>query len=82
MKLTKSQLKRIIKEELSQVLNEGMTEEDEAFLEKNNFGDPPMGLTPTQEKAFVDALRKNPENYDDIHDIFYSHAEDNDLYDI
>ena len=80
MNLTKSQLKQIIKEELSQVLNEdieGMTDEDYNFLIDNNFSDPPMGLFPAQEKAYVDALRKNPENHDDIFKIFQDYADAN-----
>ena len=75
MKITKTQLKQIIKEEISKVLmNENLTKEDEDFLEKNDFGDPPMGLTPEQEKAFVNALRKNPENYEEINDRFQDYA--------
>jgi|TARA_R110000824_G_scaffold85062_22_gene211705 hypothetical protein len=73
-RITKQQLKEIIKEEINSLLNEGMTKEDEEFLEKNDFSDPPMGLTPAQEKAYVDALRENPENHDDIYDRFQDHA--------
>jgi len=77
MKITKSQLKQIIKEELSQVMNVGMTNEDEAFLINNDFNDPPMGLTDAQEKAYVDALRENPENHDEIYERFENRAEEN-----
>ena len=82
MKITKAQLKQIIKEEITKVLmsegmteeSEGMTKEDEEFLVINDFSDPPMGLYPAQEKAYVDALRENPENHDDIYDRFQNHA--------
>ena len=82
MKITRSQLKTISKEEITKVLmNEGMTPEDEKFLEDNDFGDPPMGLTPAQEKAFVDQLREDPEGYDEIYGRFYDQAEANEYYD-
>jgi len=82
MKITKAQLKQIIKEELTKVLeNEGMTPEDEKFLEDNDFSEPPMGLTPAQEKAYVDALREDPENEGEIYDRFYDQAEANEYYD-
>ena len=72
MKITKTQLKQIIKEEISRILNEneGMTSEDEAYLREEDFNDPPMGLTDAQKKAYVDALRTNPENHDDIYERF------------
>jgi len=78
MKITKSQLKQIIKEELSRILNEneGMTKEDEDFLIDNDFDDPPMGLTDAQEKAYVDALRKG-ENPDEVYERFEDVAEQN-----
>ena len=100
MKITRSQLKQIIKEELRdyyggkshpqskadaamprrpdfQVPPAGMTKEDEEFLINNDFNDPPMGLTDAQEKAYVDALRKNPENHDEIYERFEDRAEEN-----
>ena len=101
MKITKTQLKQIIKEELRdyyggkshsqserdpaqprrpdfQVQPAGMTKEDEAFLANNkDFNDPPMGLTDAQEKAYVDALRENPENHDEIYERFENRAEEN-----
>ena len=82
MKITRSQLKSIIKEEITKVLmNEGMTPEDEKFLEDNDFSDPHMGLTPAQEKAYVDALREDPENEGEIYDRFYDQAEANEYSD-
>ena len=82
MKITKSQLKSIIKEEITKALmNEGMTPEDEKFLRDNDLGDPPMDLTPAQEKAFVDALREDPENYDEIYGRFQDQAEYNEYSD-
>lgn len=82
MKITRSQLKSIIKEEITKVLmSESMTPEDEKFLEDNDFGDPPMGLTPAQEKAFVDALREDPEDYDEIYGRFQDYAEYNEYSD-
>tara|TARA_R110002020_G_scaffold469970_1_gene695379 strand:- start:38 stop:307 length:270 start_codon:yes stop_codon:yes gene_type:complete len=83
MRLTKSQLKQIIKEEITKVLmteeSEGMTKEDEDFLIDNDFSDPPMGLKPAQEKAYVDALRGNPDKHDEIYDRFQDYAYANEL---
>ena len=76
MKITKSQLKQIVKEELSQVMDAGMTKEDEDFLINNDFNDPPMGLTDAQEKAYVDALRKG-ENPDEVYERSKNRAEEN-----
>ena len=47
-----------------------MTKEDEDFLINNDFNDPPPGLTDAQEKAYVDVLRENPENHDEIYERF------------
>ena len=80
MKITKPQLKQIIKEELSRILNEneGMTKKDEDFLKDKDFNDPPMGLTDAQEKAYVSALREDPENHDDIYEKYQDIADQND----
>jgi hypothetical protein len=58
-------------------MDAGMTKEDEDFLINNDFNDPPMGLTDAQEKAYVDALRENPENHDDIYERFEDIAYEN-----
>ena len=78
MKITKSELKQIIKEEITKALmSEGMTPEDKKFLKDNDFDDPPSGLTPEQEKAYVDALKERPEDYEEIYDRFEDRADDN-----
>ena len=48
------------------------------FLKDKDFNDPPMGLTDAQEKAYVSALREDPENHDDIYEKYQDIADQND----
>ena len=87
MKITKSQLKSIIKEELEVSMmkeSEGMLpdfkENFSKFLDDNHV-DPPMGLTPAQEEAYVDTIRKAfIKAYDDAYELFRAYAEENEMY--
>jgi hypothetical protein len=90
MKITKTQLKQIIKEELEASMvkeseDEGMgpdfKENFSKFLDDNHV-DSPMGLTPAQEEAYVDALRKAfIDAYTEIFERFYDQAEANEYND-
>ena len=89
MKITKTQLKQIIKEELEasmmkesddEGMIEGFKENFSKFLDDNHV-DPPMGLTPAQEEAYVDMIRKAfIKAYDDAHELFRAYAEENEMY--
>jgi len=86
MKLTKSKLKQIIKEELEKVLREGMSPNEfkgresldaRIWISRDGYSDPPMSV---DENDFIDRLqyefdKGKPTTFEDAENIF------NDVYD-